>query len=44
MTSFMYQQGVGEILKTYVADIDDCLVSVVSAIAESTGAIGHHLK
>lgn len=44
MASFTYQQGVGEILRAYVADIDECLVSVVSAIAESTGAIGHHLK
>lgn len=44
MASFTYDQGLGEILKSYVADIDEGLVSVVSAIGESTGAIGEHLK
>lgn len=44
MANFVYQQGIGDILKGYAAGIDEGLVSVVSAIAESTGEIGNHLK
>lgn len=44
MSTFVYQQGLGEILQGYAAGIDEGLVSVVNAIGESTGAIGHHLK
>ncbi|CAM9192897.1 unnamed protein product [Pylaiella littoralis] len=44
MASFSYQQGLGDILRGYAADIDDGLVSVLSAIGVSSGAIGEHLK
>lgn len=44
MASFAYQQGLGEILKGYAAGIDEGLVSVLSAIGVSSGAIGEHLK
>lgn len=44
MTGFAYEQGLGDILKVYSPGIEESLVAVVSAIGESTGAIGHHLK
>ncbi|CAM9669112.1 unnamed protein product [Discosporangium mesarthrocarpum] len=44
MTGFSYDQGLGAILKGYAPAIDSCLVSVLSAIGYSAGAIGDHLR
>lgn len=44
MAGFEYQQGLEAILKGYVKGIDSGLITVISAIGEASGAIGHHLK
>lgn len=44
MSRFDDEQGLEKILKNYAGDIDEGLVSVISAIGQSTGAIGQHLR